>query len=113
MQDILPGVFFTVLTLLGPTVVNSSSFPIKCQMTVNSLVFQSSSDLLMLKWAEIVTSPPSMPLKALSYNIFKNSSPISSLELVIVGELVCSSSRPIVLSKLSIIQSRSWRSPLS
>ncbi|GKB57094.1 hypothetical protein Tco_0913280 [Tanacetum coccineum] len=32
-----------------------------------------------------VTSPPSMPLKALSCNIFKNSSSISSLKFVIIA----------------------------
>ncbi|GJY29189.1 hypothetical protein Tco_0404956 [Tanacetum coccineum] len=49
------------------------------------------------------TSPLSMPLKALSCSIFKNSSPISSLEFVIIGELVCSSSHFFVSSKLAIM----------
>ncbi|GJX51424.1 hypothetical protein Tco_0278269 [Tanacetum coccineum] len=51
------------------------------------------------------TSPPSTSLKALSFNIFKNSSLISSLEFVIIGELVCSSSHFFVSSKLAIVQS--------
>ncbi|GJZ48325.1 hypothetical protein Tco_0602157 [Tanacetum coccineum] len=58
-------------------------------------------------------SPPSMPLKALSCNIFKNSSPISSLEFVITGELVCSSSYFFVSSKLAIVQSRNQQLLLS
>ncbi|GJS72899.1 hypothetical protein Tco_0705740 [Tanacetum coccineum] len=43
-----------------------------------------------------------MPLKALSCNIFKNSSPISSLEFAIIGELVCSPFPFFVSSKLAI-----------
>ncbi|GJZ46206.1 hypothetical protein Tco_0593802, partial [Tanacetum coccineum] len=42
MQDMLPRVISTVLILLGPTVTNSSSLPIECRMTVNSLVLHSS-----------------------------------------------------------------------
>ncbi|GJY27029.1 hypothetical protein Tco_0401755 [Tanacetum coccineum] len=61
----------------------------------------------------LVTSPPFMPLKALSCNIFKNSSPIFSLEFVIIGELVCSPFQFFVSSKLAIVQSRNQQSPLS
>ncbi|GJW96807.1 hypothetical protein Tco_0178615 [Tanacetum coccineum] len=102
MQDMLLGVLSIVLTLLGPMVINTSSLPIECRMTVNSSVLHSSSGLSMLRQAWIVTSPPSMPLKALSYNIFKNSSPISSLEFVIIGESICcldSKTQYIVLTR--------------
>ncbi|GJS09518.1 hypothetical protein Tco_0366314 [Tanacetum coccineum] len=98
MQDMMPGVLSIVLTLLGPMVINSSSLPIECRMTMNSSVLHSSSGLSILRQAEIVilntlamrsvTSPLSMLLKALSCNIFKNSSQISSLEFVIIGELI-------------------------
>ncbi|GJY80612.1 hypothetical protein Tco_0493363 [Tanacetum coccineum] len=54
MQDMLLGVLSTVLTLFGPTITNSSSFPIECRMTMNSSVLQSSSELSMPKWAGIV-----------------------------------------------------------
>ncbi|GKA83123.1 hypothetical protein Tco_0789871 [Tanacetum coccineum] len=47
MQDMLPGVLLTVLIFLGLTVTNSSSLPIECRMTVNSLVLRSSSGLSM------------------------------------------------------------------
>ncbi|GJS11291.1 hypothetical protein Tco_0368087 [Tanacetum coccineum] len=41
MQDMLPGVLSIVLTLLGPTVTNSSSLPIECRTTMNSSVLHS------------------------------------------------------------------------
>ncbi|GKB44742.1 hypothetical protein Tco_0889684 [Tanacetum coccineum] len=53
MQDMLPGVISTVLTLLGPTVTNSSSFPTKCRTTVNSSVLHSSSGLSISRQAGI------------------------------------------------------------
>ncbi|GJU84636.1 hypothetical protein Tco_1292182 [Tanacetum coccineum] len=60
-----------------------------------------------------VTSPPSMPLNALSCNIFKNSSPISSLEFVIIDELVCSPFLFFMSSKFAITLSCNQLSPLS
>ncbi|GJU42971.1 hypothetical protein Tco_1200237 [Tanacetum coccineum] len=53
MQDMLPGVLSTVLTLLGLTVANSSEDPIEYFMTMNSSVLHSSSGLLMSRGAGI------------------------------------------------------------
>ncbi|GKB19713.1 hypothetical protein Tco_0853636 [Tanacetum coccineum] len=46
MQDMLPGVLSIVLILLGLTLMNSSSLPIECRMTVNSLVLHNSSGVV-------------------------------------------------------------------
>ncbi|GJX05940.1 hypothetical protein Tco_0193872 [Tanacetum coccineum] len=53
MQDMLPGVLSTILILLGLTLMNSSSLPIECRMTMNSLVLHSSSGLSMSRRAGI------------------------------------------------------------
>ncbi|GJZ49396.1 hypothetical protein Tco_0603586 [Tanacetum coccineum] len=105
MQNMMSEVLSIVLTLLGPTVTNFSSLPIECRMTVNSSVLHSSSGFSISRLGILihsvnsstfamlsVTSPPSMPLKALSCNIFRNSSLIFSSEVVIIFLLNASTS---------------------
>ncbi|GJW41262.1 hypothetical protein Tco_0067107 [Tanacetum coccineum] len=77
MQDMLPGVLSTVLTLFGPTVTNSSSLPIECRMTVNSSVLHSSSRLSISRQAGIGIGEYSLLMAS-------NSSLIFSSEVVII-----------------------------